>query len=276
MTALGAPAVKQATDALRSINEAIAGWANWTSKHPVKAQIFVDVAAGVSALAIAVGGLGVAAATARVAMWGLGGTPGAVAAAGSTGLPLLASSAGPLGAAGLGAYFGADYLKKGFDKGADWLTGTKADEEKRNRGIGYYFDNLMEQMHKYNNPLPAPTPGSPATGAIPQPAAPASPYAMVPPRKEQPINLNATFNVDGRKLATIVGSELVAVAPIPPQSMVLTAATYGKGQALIRRRNNEGYLFKCERYRGRQTVHVLPGEIRCGCWRSHVDILCTG
>ena len=106
MTALGAPAVKDATAALRSINEAIAGWVNWTSKHPVRAQIFTEVATGVSALAIAVGGLGVAAAAAKVALWGLGGTAGvAGAAAGATGLPLLAGSAGALGAAGLGGIF---------------------------------------------------------------------------------------------------------------------------------------------------------------------------
>ena len=213
MTALGAPAVKDATAALRSINEVVAGWSNWMSKHPVRAQIFTEVATGVSALAIAVGGLGVAAAAAKVALWGLGGTAGvAGAAAGATGLPLLAGSAGALGAAGFGAYFGGDYLKKGFDKGADWLTGTKGDEEKRNRGIEFYLKDLTGEIHKFLNPPGniAPVPGQYG------PQLPNQRQSMsMPPAPSSIVNLNASFNIDARRLAQIVTSQMVSSAVYP-------------------------------------------------------------
>ena len=213
MTALGAPAVKDATAALRSINEAIAGWSNWMSKQPVRAQIFTEVATGVSALALAVGGLGVAAAAAKVALWGLGGTAGvAGAATGATGLPLLAGSAGALGAAGLGAYFGGDYLKKGFDKGADWLSGTKGDEDKRNRGIGYYFDDLMQEIHKWRSP---PMPVNPATGVPQTPGGPQQQSMLMPPPRSSIVNINASFNLDARRLAQVVTSQMVSSSVFP-------------------------------------------------------------
>jgi hypothetical protein len=115
----------------------------------------------------------------------------------------------------------ADWLKQKFDAGADAITGVNPEGRNRNKGLGYYANDFANEMRKWWSPattLPNQIPGS--APALPSTLMQPTPQlekhsSLVPPQAPVSITLNATMNLDGRRMAQIVQSHLVAAATFP-------------------------------------------------------------
>lgn len=229
MTALGMGSVADATTALKSINQAIAGIVQTVAAHPETASLLVKVAAGLAVL-LAVGG-GIALFAAACAA--IGAAPIAAIAAGIVALgvavwalwePIKALGSG-IAEQGrkIGAAIGS--MISGFvttiDNGVRAIPGQVAGAiSSVFKSIGDMIGNAVGSIRSH---LPSWLGGGTSS---PPPAAPANPYgslapmsnkqsSLVPPPRNLAVNIPVTVQMDSRRIAQTTMNHVVAAATYP-------------------------------------------------------------